>query len=352
MRIALDAMGGDFAPREIVLGGLQAAEARSEDEVLLVGNRAAVEAEIESAPGPVPPNLTVVHATQTIGMDEKPVEAVKRKPDSSILRAVKMVASGEAEAVVSAGNTGAVVAAAMLCLRPLRGVRRPGIAVSVPTATDGHCTLIDVGANLNCKPIHLCQYAVMASIYHAALFHCERPRVGLLNVGEEESKGSPLIREAASLLQRAPVEFTGNAEGRDIFGGNHEVVVCDGFVGNAILKAAEGFGETLADILRSAIFRDVWGRLSFNLMRPVLLNLQRRVDFAHYGGGPLLGVEGGVIICHGRSNAQAVRNAIFKAITFIRSDVNGSISAALETGAEALATGGDRPGPDQAPKTT
>ncbi len=351
MRIAVDAMGGDFAPRETVLGALQAAESRPEDEIFLVGDRAAVEAEMESAPGPVPPNVTAVHASQAIDMDEKPVVAVKRKPDSSILRSVKMVAANEADAVVSAGNTGAVVAAATICLRPLPGVRRAGIAVSLPTATD-HCTLIDVGANLNCKPVHLCQYGIMASIYHAALFNCERPRVGLLNVGEEESKGSPLIREAAALLHEAPVDFVGNAEGRDIFRGNHEVVVCDGFVGNAIIKAAEGFGETLADILRSAMFRDVWGRLSFNLMRPVLLNLQRRVDFAHYGGGPLLGVEGGVIICHGRSNAHAVYNAVLNAITFIRGDVNGSISAALASRVDVVAAEGNPSKPRQAVEQT
>lgn len=337
MRIVLDAMGGDFAPRETVLGGIQAAEARPDHEIALVGDRAAIEAEIEASGGSLPPNLGVVHASQVVAMDEKPVEAIKKKPDSSILRAIKMVAAGEADAIVSAGNTGAMVAAAALNIRCLPGVRRPGIAISVPTAT-GHCTLIDVGANLNCKPLHLCQYGVMASVFHAALFQCEQPRVGLLNVGEEESKGSPIIREAAALLAKAPVKFVGNAEGRDIFLGSHEVVVCDGFVGNAVIKAAEGFGEALAGILRSAIFRDVWGRLSFNLMRPVLLNLQRRVDFADYGGGPLLGVEGGVIISHGRSNARAIRNAIQKAVSFIRADVNGSISRMLQGHADAPAT--------------
>ena len=332
MRIVLDAMGGDFAPRETVLGGIQAAEARPDHEIIMVGDRAAIEAETDAAVGPMPPNLSMVHASQVVSMDEKPIATIRKKPDNSILRAVKMVASGEADAVVSAGNTGAVVASATLSLRLLPGVRRAGIAVSLPTP-DSHCTLIDVGANLNCKPMHLCQYGIMASIFHAALFHCRNPRVGILNVGEEESKGSPLIREAFDLLSAAPINFVGNAEGRDIFLGSHDVVVCDGFVGNTIIKAGEGFGETLADILRTAIFRDVWGRLSFNLMRPVLLNLERRVDFAYYGGGPLLGVEGGVIICHGRSRERAIRNAILRAITFIRSDVNGSISAMLQNSA-------------------
>jgi len=330
MRIALDAMGGDFAPREIVLGGISAAEAHPDHDIILVGDRTAIEAEMGQVPGSVPSNVTVVQASQTIGMAEKPVEAIRSKPDSSLLRAIHMVASGEADSAVSAGNTGAMVAAATLSLKLLPGVRRAGIAAHMP-ATGGACTLVDVGANLNCKPIHLCQYGVMGSILHAALHRVAEPRVGLLNVGEEESKGAADIRRAAELLARAPVNFVGNAEGRDIFNGRFEVVVCDGFVGNAILKACEGYGESLAQILRQAIFRDVWGRLSFNLMRPVLLNLNRRVDFASYGGAPLLGVEGVVIICHGRSNAQAITNAVAGAIRLVERDVNGSISTALAT---------------------
>jgi phosphate acyltransferase len=329
MRIALDAMGGDFAPREAVLGGVQAAEARPEHEVLLIGDRSALEAELDSSGVSVPPNITIVHASQAIGMDEKPVDAIRKKPDSSIVRGMQMVASGEADITVSAGNTGAMVAAATLNLRLLSNVRRPGIAVTLPAAGGNHCTLMDVGANVNCKPIHLCQYAIMGSIYHSALYQIPKPRVGLLSVGEEESKGNTLVHETTAMLAQAPVLFVGNAEGRDIFAGRHEVVICEGFVGNAIIKACEGYGESLAEVMRNAIFRDVWGRLSFNLMRPVLLNLQRRVDFAEYGGGQLLGMEGGVIICHGRSNAHAIRTAVLKAINFVRSNVNGAISAAL-----------------------
>ena len=336
MRIALDAMGGDFAPRETVLGALQAAEARPDHEFLLVGDAPRLEAEFRAASQTVPSNLRIVHASQAIGMDEKPVEAIKKKPDNSIVRAVKLVASGEADAAVSAGNTGAMVAAATIGLRLIPGVRRVGIAISAPTA-QGHCTIMDIGANLNCKPIHLCQYGIMGSLYHKALFQCDNPRVGILNVGEEDSKGGPAIKEAAELLAQAPVNFVGNAEGRDIFRGEHDVVVCEGFVGNAIIKAVEGYGEMLADILRTAIFRDVWGRLSFNLMRPVLLNLQRKVDFAEYGGGLLMGVEGAVVICHGRSNAHAIANAVFKAINYVRCDVNGAIVTTLGRMSGALA---------------
>lgn len=339
MRIALDAMGGDFAPREAVLGALQAAELRPDDEILLVGDRAAVEGELAAAGNSIPLNIRVVHAPQAIGMDEKPVEALKKKPDNSILRCMQLVASEEVGAAISAGNTGAMVAAATLCLRPIPGVRRAGIAITAPSAAgSGSCTLMDVGANLNCKPIHLCQYGVMASIYHAAIHRVEKPRVGLLNVGEEESKGGPVVKEAAALLAQTSVNFVGNAEGRDIFRGEHDVVVCDGFVGNAIIKAIEGYGEMLADILRTAIFRDVWGRLSFNLMRPVLLNLERKTDFADVGGGILLGVEGGVVICHGRSNARAISNAILRAFAYIRNDVSGSIRAALSSTAVPAST--------------
>jgi glycerol-3-phosphate acyltransferase PlsX len=328
MRIALDAMGGDHAPREIVRGVLEAAESHPDHTFLLVGDRDAVDAELSEANTAVPTNVVVMHASQTVKMDEKPVDAIRRKPDSSLLKAVELVGAHEADAVISAGNTGAMVAAGTFRLKPLEGVRRAGIAVNLP-ATGGWCTLIDVGANLNCKPTHLAQYAVMASIYHQADFQIERPRVGLLNVGQEESKGGPERREAAKMLAEMPVNFVGNAEGRDIFNGEFQVVVCDGFVGNALLKSTEGFGESLAQILRTAIFRDVWGRLSFNLMRPVLLNLQRKTDFASYGGAPLLGVEGGVIICHGRSSARAVRNAVGRALRFLKRDVNGQISAAF-----------------------
>ena len=330
MRIALDAMGGDHAPREAVLGGLQAAEANPDHEIVLVGDRAAIESEIEKAPTAAGSNVVVVHASQTIAMDEKPVAAIKKKPDSSILRGMNMVAGGEAEAIISAGNTVAMVAAAMLNLKPLPGVRRAGIAINAP-AENGFSTVLDVGANLNCKPIHLLQYGVMGSVLHSALYDREDPRVGLLNVGEEEGKGSPVLQEASQLLAKAPVNFVGNAEGRDIFGAHHDVIVCEGFAGNVIIKAVEGYGEMLAHILRSAINRDVWGRLSFNLMRPVLLALQKKVDFADYGGGPLLGVSGGVIICHGRSNARAIHTAIARAITVIRADVNGTITRTLES---------------------
>jgi len=328
MRIALDAMGGDFAPREAVLGGVQAAEARPDHTVVLVGDRAAVEKELAGMSA-VPSNIEIVHASQVVGMDEKPVDAIRKKPDNSILVGMKLVAMKKADAMISAGNTGAMAAAATILLKPIPGVRRVGIAISAPSAT-GHCILIDVGANLNCKPSHLCQYGVMGSILSKALYDIVKPRVGIISIGEEDTKGNTLVKDASALLGAAPVNFCGNAEGRDIFNGQFDVVVCDGFTGNAVLKAIEGYGEMLADVLRKAIFRDVWGRLSFNLMRPVLLNLERRVDFAEYGGGLLAGVDGGVIILHGRSNAKAVATGILRAMNCVRTNVNGSIAEALK----------------------
>lgn len=329
MRIALDAMGGDFAPRETVLGALNAAEARSEHTILLVGDRAAIQKELDAADGAPPPNIEIVHASQAVAMDEKPVDAIRKKPDNSILVGMKLVASKQADAIVSAGNTGAMAAAATICLRPLPGVRRVGIVVSFPSAR-GRCTVMDAGANLNCKPAHLCQYGVMGSIYHKALYNVENPRVGIINVGEEDSKGGPIIQEASALLSQAPINFVGMAEGRDIFNGNYDVVVCDGFTGNAILKAIEGYGELLTDILRKAIEKDVWGRLSYNLMRPVMTELERTTDFAEYGGGLLMGVDGGVVICHGRSNARAIQTALQMAMELIGHNVGGSIVEAFK----------------------
>ncbi len=328
MRIALDAMGGDYAPRETVLGALSAAESRSEHTFLLIGDRAAIEAELAANAGARPSNIEIIHASQAVAMDEKPVDAIRKKPDSSILVGMKMVAAKQADAIVSAGNTGAMVAAATICLRPLPGVRRVGIAISFPSA-HGRCTVMDVGANLNCKPVHLCQYGVMGSIYHRALYNVESPRVGMLNVGEEDSKGGPTIQEAAGLLAQAPIRFVGMAEGRDIFRGEHDVVVCDGFTGNALLKAIEGYGELLTGILGASISDDAWGRLSSNLMKPAMEKLRHITDFAEYGGGLLMGVDGGVVICHGRSNARAIHTALQMTLDLVAHDVNGSIVEAF-----------------------
>jgi glycerol-3-phosphate acyltransferase PlsX len=327
MRIALDAMGGDFAPAAVVQGAVMAGRANPEVEILLVGDERALQRELASKGG-VPPNVRTCDAPEAVGMGEHPVSALKRKPSSSVARALRLAADGEADAVVSAGNTGAVVAGAALLLKLLDGVRRPGIAVTFANPT-GPCTLIDAGANLECRPAHLVQYAIMGSVYHQHAFGVPKPRVALLSVGAEEQKGNKLVKESRPFLAELDLNFCGNVEGEDVHQGRCDVVVCDGFVGNVVLKTSEGLGENFLAGLRERAEKDVWARLGVKLLAPVLEKMKRWLDFSEYGGAPLLGVAGICIICHGRSNDIAIRNAISAAARFSRHDVNGRIVAAL-----------------------
>jgi len=336
MRLAMDAMGGDNAPREPVLGALQAVQTYPDAEIILVGHEEAIRRFLPAGIERQVPRLSIHHAPECVEMGDAPIDTLRSKPRNSITESVALVAAGKADAAISAGNTGAFVAAATLALRPLAGVRRPGIAVAMPSIT-GHTTVIDMGANIQCKPIHLFQYAVMASIYHRYVVGIAKPTVGLLNVGSEDGKGTPLMKKAYSLLAASSLNFIGNVEGGDIFNGRCDVVVCDGFVGNVLLKAAEGFGESIMHSLREAGRRDLWGRLGLNLLRPTLREMAKWTDFAEYGGAPLLGVEGECIICHGRSDARAFCNAIRSALAFARQNVNSHIVAAIAAEQAALA---------------
>jgi len=327
MRIALDAMGGDAAPLETVKGALLAVEAYPEVEVLLVGDEAVLRRELAGAEGL--DRLDLLHAPETIGMNEPPVSALKRKPGSSIALAFAAVRAGRAEALVSAGNTGAVVAASSLSMKLLNGVKRPGIALGLPTLK-GKTTVIDMGANITCKAVHLFQYAVMAVEYHRTIRDVPNPRVGLLSVGEEEAKGNQLVKETHALLAQSDLNFVGNVEGGDIFNGTADVVVCEGFVGNVALKVSEGLAEMFLAMLRDSARRDVWTGLGLKLLRPAFDDVARHMDFAEYGGAPLLGVDGICIICHGRSHAAAIKNAIGVAYQFAQQDVNGRILSALD----------------------
>lgn len=318
-RIALDAMGGDHAPREIVLGAVQAVREFPEVELLLVGRAEQIVPLLRAEGMTEEPRLRVVAASQVVQMHERPVEAIRRKPDSSVVRAVEMVAAGEADAVISAGNTGAMVAACTLGLRPLPGVKRPGIAVNIPTDR-GTCTVIDVGANIQPRPLHLCQYAVMAAAYAEVILGVERPRVGLLNVGEEDGKGTELVREAYRLLAEEDINFVGNVEAREIHRGACDVLVCDGFVGNVVLKLIEGVGEKLFRMVLEGL-AEVCPQ-SATVCRSVIRDIADRVDYAQYGGAPLLGVDGIAIIGHGSSNATAVANAVRVAEEFSRYHLN------------------------------
>jgi len=318
VRLAIDAMGGDNAPGETVRGTLAARDALSEEEFLLVGDRKALEIELDAA-GASRERITVVHASEQVAMAESPVEAVRRKPDSSMRRAVELMAKDQADAVVSAGNTGAFVAAAHMIAKRLPGIRRPGISVVFPTF-HGPVVVIDVGANVDSRPVHLFQYGVMASVYAREVFDIVEPRVGILSIGEESDKGNELAREARELMERSRLRFCGNAEGRDIFNGRFDVVVCDGFVGNIVLKCVEALAESVFQTIIQEI--GVLESDAKAALLPLMTDLQRRHDAEEYGGAPLLGVDGVVIICHGNAKARGIANALGVAATYARQQVN------------------------------
>lgn len=324
-RVAVDGMGGDRAPGVVVDGAVQAA--RSLDvKVILVGQKDRLDREL-ARHTPLPPNLEVRHAPEVIKMSESPATSVRRKPDSSICRIVEMAKQGQADAIVSAGNTGAMVCACSLGLGLLQGIERPGIAIVIPSLK-GPVLVIDVGANIDPKPIHLLQYGVMGAIYVRHVIGEPNPSVGLLNVGEEESKGTDFLKQAFKLLEESSLNFIGNVEGRDIYTGKCSVIVSDGFVGNVALKVSEGMAFALAELLRRELKRTFWNRMGAALLLPAFQRLRRQMDYAQYGGAPLLGVNGACFVSHGSSNAKAIRNAIAAAATFVAHEVNREILAA------------------------
>jgi glycerol-3-phosphate acyltransferase PlsX len=314
MRIALDAMGGDHAPGPIVAGAVEAVRDQPDLTVVLVGDRAPIEAELANAPDAPLDRLPVVHAAEVVGMHEKPVEALRKKRDNSISKCWGLMAGGEVKAVVSAGNTGAMVASALFNAKMfLPGVRRPGIAAIFPSH-QGPIVLIDVGANMNPKAEDLYQYGVMGAIYAETILGVTEPRIGLLNVGTEEEKGTDLTKATRQLFQNSPLadRFVGNVEGRDIYEGHARVVVCEGFVGNVLLKAGEGAVEFLFATLKQELAGLLPG-LPAEAGRAIsacLKDLKTRFEYQEFGGGPLLGIRGACIICHGSSGARAIKNAL------------------------------------------
>jgi glycerol-3-phosphate acyltransferase PlsX len=309
MLIALDAMGGDHAPTETVKGALLAVR-EADVDVALVGQPDVLQAELaRHAQGNPPSSVQVIPASEVVGMHEPPAQAVRQKRHSSINEAVRLVKEGKASAVVSAGNTGAVVASTLLLLGRLRGIERPALSAYFPSGKYGVLAL-DVGANADCKPSYLVQFASMGSIYMERVYGVKRPRVALLSIGEEEGKGNALTREVYDRLRRSPLNFVGNVEGKEIMNGAVEVVVSDGFTGNVAVKITEGMAEFMFRELRQAVRGRLRYRLGALLMMDALRGMRRRLDYAEYGGVPLLGVNGVVIICHGRSHAQAIKNAI------------------------------------------
>ncbi len=327
MRIGIDAMGGDRSVEERVLGVLAAGKLLGpSDRLVLLGDEAEIRRALDAA-GQDASFIDVRHTTQAVGMDEPPVEAIRTKPDSSISVMTRLHRDGELDACISAGNTGAFVAAAQMYLRRLRGVHRPGITVITPTY-HGPVALCDVGANVSCRPQHLHQYGVMASIYVNAICNVSTPRVGLLSVGEEEAKGNDLTRGASELLKADPgVNYIGNVEGRDVFRGTVDVMVCDGFVGNVVLKLIEGMAEGvimgLLKELRDSMPQHV------DTLKHAAHAILHKYDFNEYGGAPLLGAAGICIICHGASDRRAITNAVRVVLEYSKSHVNERITAAL-----------------------
>ena len=326
MRAAVDVMGGDHAPAAILRGCWEAAPLLDgDDKILLVGDEKVIRdglaaSHLEPA---AKARFEVVPTTQVIDMDDSPVEAVRGKPDSSISVMCKLAGKGQADVVISAGNTGACVAAAQLRMRTLPGVSRPGIAVVLPTFY-GEVVICDVGANITPKPRHLQQYAIMAGAYGSAVAGIEKPRVGLLSIGEEDAKGTTTVKEARKLLRDEPqINFVGNVEGRDLFRGVVDVVVCDGFVGNVVLKFTEGLAEGLFKTILTEL--QEFAPQSLEQFRPVMQRIYEKHDWQEYGGAPLLGVGGYCLICHGRSEARAIKNAIRVGKQLVASGVNQKI---------------------------
>lgn len=315
MKIAVDAMGGDYGPAVVVPGAVQAARELGV-EVVLVGKQPGVGRELGRT-GAAPAGVGVVHAAEAIGMGEG-ILSFRRKKHSSIAVAACLVRDGRADALVSMGNTAAVVYIAKSILGAMPGVDRPALALLVPSAAGRPTLLIDVGANANCQPHNLFQFAVMGGVFMESVVGVAEPRVALMSIGEERGKGNDLVREAYGRLQAGPVNFIGNVESKDIFSGLADVIVSDGFTGNVALKAAEGVVENVLRMAKHEVTRNFFARLGFLLLRRHLKKLYKRVDYSEYGGAQLLGVNGVCVIGHGRSNATAVRNAILRAKDFVQ----------------------------------
>ncbi|HET8578594.1 MAG TPA: phosphate acyltransferase PlsX [Methylomirabilota bacterium] len=327
MKIAIDAMGGDFGPAVVVEGAV-AASREFDLASVLVGDRAAIEREIVRLKAQELP-ISVRNASQVVGMAESPSQALRRKRDSSLRVAAELVKDGECAALVSAGNTGAAMAIGMFVLGVLPGVDRPAIAAAMPSL-GGYTILIDAGANVDPKPRHLFQFAVMGHVYSRDIIGRDNPRVGLLSVGEEEGKGNELTKEAFEELRGSSLNFIGNVEGRDIFNGRCDVVVTDGFTGNVCLKVAESLAEMLTTMIREELTRDVLSITGAALSKRAFGRIKKRVDYTEMGGAPLLGINGASIICHGASPVKAIKNAVRVAADWVRNDLNEHIKTALE----------------------
>ena len=331
MRIALDGMGGDDAPRSVVAGAIEAA--REHDfRIVIVGDQNLLQSELEKHKN-VPKSISVHHAGSFVRMDESAAISIRKKRDASVAVCADLIKDGVVDAMVTAGHTGAAVVACTLKLRLLEGIERPGIGILFPTL--GTPTLLlDVGANIDVKPSHLLQYAHMGDVYFRYIMRKNRPSVGVLNIGEEESKGTEILKEAHQLLTKSSLNFIGNVEGRDIFNGKVDIVVCDGFVGNVVLKVAESIADVIGKLLKQKLKESPVTQLGALLAKPAFNALKKEIDYAEQGGAPLLGVNGTCIICHGSSNARAIKNAIRVCGEFVKYEINNHIMDAVRNGGE------------------
>lgn len=328
MKIIVDAMGGDYAPRVVIEGAIAAVK-NHDIEVILIGDEPRIRkflSQLKYAGD----RISVEHAPEVIEMHEPPAVSVRKKKNSSISLGIAMVKDGRGDAFFSAGNTGAVVCAATLVLGLLPKVERPGIAIVTPTLK-GISLIVDVGANIDAKPLHLLQYGIMGSAYLENIFNVQNPSVGLLNVGEEETKGTDFVKDSYELLSKSHLNFMGNVEGKALFAGKCDVIVCDGFVGNVALKVTEGTAEAIQVFLKRHLLRtNLLGKLGVLLLKNEFLKFKKDMDYAEYGGAPLLGVDGVVIIGHGRSNATAIKNAIRVASEEVARKINQKITEAIQ----------------------
>jgi glycerol-3-phosphate acyltransferase PlsX len=326
IKIAVDGMGSDNSPHSEVHGAIQASREYG-IHVILVGKEPVLGPMIKAHGRGA--SLELIHASETIAMDEPPTAALRRKKDSSIRVAADLVRQGTACGLVSAGNTGAVMATSKMVIGVVPGVDRPALAAVLPTLT-GHAVLLDVGANISCKPHHLVQFAIMGHLFSKKIVGVSSPRVGLMSVGEEESKGNDLTKEVHQALKQVRINFIGNVEGRDIYNGRADVIVCDGFTGNVALKTSEGLIEAILKLLKKELSSNLKAMLGALLSQESFKRVKKRLDYSEYGGAPLLGLRGVSIICHGRSNSNAIKNAIRVAKEFAENQVNAKLEAELD----------------------
>jgi glycerol-3-phosphate acyltransferase PlsX len=334
MTIAVDAMGGDHAPKPEVEGAIRAAKTLGV-KVVLVGREDVVRRELDSHEDSASLPIEVHHASEQITMHDSAARAVRSKRDSSLRVASRLVRDGCAQGFVSAGNTGAVMATAKMVQGVVPGVDRPALAGVFPTLSGSPVVMVDVGANVDCSPHMLAQFAIMGEMYSRVILRRENPRVGLLSIGEEEHKGNEMTRAATPLLKSLPLNFIGNVEGRDIYTGKADVIVCDGFIGNVALKVSEGLVEMIKSMLQESLEATITRKIGYVLSKAAFTDFKRRVDYAEYGGAPLLGVKGVCIICHGRSNANAIKNAIRVAAEFSSGKINQRIESEFKAWAAA-----------------